>query len=154
MSEVATLLKSLGDEVKTLKTEIGDLKKKASGQGSIVRRINDPLTSRGYSFCKAIGLACGILQPSEAKVEDDMHQRLQKSMKSIGIESASPNSFKLPFASEFMGDDSMSREIRDLVIAGQTYDPDELKYLKKSIYKDMSWNIDTTGGTLVPAPQQ
>src|SRR6185369_12490156 len=41
-----------------------------------------------------------------------------------------------------------------LVISGQTYDPDELKYLKKSIYKDMSWNIDTTGGTLVPAPQQ
>lgn len=158
MSEVATLLKSLGDELKSVKDEVVNLKKKAPNQANptrvfSIRNGENPMGSRGYSFLKAIGLATGRLTRDEAKVEADLHDKINASLKGQGFAKAMSNSFTMPFASSHFADD-IAQESHDLVIAGSAVDPDELKALRKSYQKDMSWNIDTAGGTLVPAPAQ
>lgn len=158
MSEVATLLKSLGDEVKSVKDEVANLKKKAPNQANPnrvfgIRKGEDAMSSRGYSFLKAIGLATGRLTRDEAKVEADLHDKINASLKGQGFAKAMSNSFTMPFASSHFADD-IAQESRDLVLAGSAVDPEELKALRKHYQKDMSWNIDTAGGTLVPAPAQ
>jgi HK97 family phage major capsid protein len=61
----------------------------------------------------------------------------------------------MPFASAHFADDDVIRDTRDMVIAGQAIDPEEIRHLRKAHYqKDLSWNTDTAGGTLVPAPAQ
>ena len=70
---VTEVLKSIGDEVKSLKTDIAKLKEKAPGQPSPnrifgIRKGESPLSSRGYSFVKAIGLAVGKLSAEDARV--------------------------------------------------------------------------------------
>jgi len=160
MSEVATILKSLGDEVKSFKSELADLKKKSANQPDPKRvfaigKGESPNTSRGYSFLKAIGLATGRLQREDAKVESDIHDRINASLKRQGFAKAINDSFTMPFASAHFADDDVIRDTRDMVIAGQAVDPEEIRHLRKSYYqKDLSWNTDTAGGTLVPAPAQ
>lgn len=158
MSEVATMLKSLGDELKSVRGEVASLKEKAANQPNpkrvfAIHKGESANTSRGYSFLKSVGLATGRLTRDEAKVEADLHEKLQASMKAQGFAKAHSNSFLMPFASDYLPDDVASYT-KDLVLAGGHADPQEVAYLRKSYRKELSWNIDTAGGTLVPAPAQ
>ena len=159
MSEVATILKSLGEQVTTLTKDVSTLKEKAPNQPSPnrvfgIRKGENPLTSRGYSFVKAMGLACGKLSAEDAKVENELHARINESLKSQGYKKSITNGMMMPFASAHFEDD-IAGQCRDLVLAGSAADPDEVRHVRKAMYKkDLSWNTDTAGGTLVPAPAQ
>ena len=160
MSEVSTILKSLGDQVSGLAKDVATLKEKAPGQADPkrifgIRKGESANSSRGYSFLKAVGLACGKLTKEEAKVEAALHERINGSLRGQGYAKSYTNSFLMPFASDHFADD-IATEVRDMVLAGGSADPEEIAYLRKSYgyRKEMSWNIDTTGGSLVPAPAQ
>lgn len=159
MSEVTTILKSLGDQVATLAKDVTTLKEKAPGQTPPnrifgIRKGESSLSSRGYSFIKALGLATGKLSSEDCKVENELHSRINDSLKSQGYKKSSGNGLFMPFAAGHM-EDSLASECRDLVLAGGAADPDEVRHIRKAMYKkDLSWNTDTAGGTLVPAPAQ
>lgn len=156
---VTEILKSIGDEVKSLKGDVAKLKEKAPGQANPnrifgIRKGESPLSSRGYSFVKAIGLAVGKLSAEDARIENEIHSKINKSLREQGYRKENDGVMMMPFASAHM-EDSIAQDCRDLVLAGGAADPDEVRHIRKSMYqKDMSWNIDTSGGTLIPAPAQ
>lgn len=163
MSELQTVLKSLTDDLKAVKSEIKSLKEKAPGQADAKRLFHigkgeSSLTSRPYSFCKAFGLYKGYLQPEEAKVEVELSNKLRDYYKEKGFKPYSSNSLMIPVWADAIEEDhqELRHECKSLVNGMGAVDPDEIRYLAKAIgyRKDLSWVSDTTGGTLVPLAQQ
>ena len=62
-----------------------------------VRIGESSLTSRGYSYARAAAVACGVLDPSHAKVEVELHHKLKSSYP--GFQSQSSNSILTPIGS-------------------------------------------------------
>lgn len=145
------------------------------GPGPSVRTGEDPLSSRGYSFMKMLGVLTGITPKDQAKVEmdiaDRMHGTYYKDLGDAGYEYKSgcvPGStaFLAPFATSFMQDNAITRdfryEMKSLIRAGvDGYDPDEARWIRvKNLQmkgystKDLSWLNELTGGALVPPPEQ
>ena len=138
-----------------------------------VRSGEDPLTSRGFSFIKAMGMITGAVPPEKAKVEFDVHNRLHQCF------AEGPNAynyrnggrqgqttFLAPLATSYLMNDSVlpsfRREMKALVRAGMDgADVDEMLWIRKKQLerqgygqKAMSWLNELTGGALVEPPQQ
>src|SRR5579864_286123 len=81
---VDTIMKSIGDIKATQKAQgdkIEELSKPIrKGLGDVfgIREGEDPLTSRGYSYLKLFGAMGGAIPWTEAKVERDLHEKLQR----------------------------------------------------------------------------
>lgn len=168
---IAALTKTVGGLVETLKkTPAAGSPNRSEVFGLPNARIGeDPLTSRGFSFLKMIGLISGGCEAEKAKVERDVHARLHKvyvddlaggyTYGGLGMK------FLAPLGTGFMHDDFVPRdfrhEMKSLVAAGTDgADWDEMKWLKqrrvKSLYgsKALSWLNELTGGALVAPPEQ
>lgn len=146
----------------TLKSSSGSAKPTEVFATPAVRTGESALSSRGYSFLKAIGVMRGLVPAEHAKVELDVHNKLQKALVTDGqYEKAAPNSFLVPFATEYLpaaseGNASLVREIRQVVRAGSVgYDPEEVFALRMKawgVQRALSWLDETTGGALVAPP--
>lgn len=143
-----------------------------------IRIGENPMSSRGYSFMKMIGVLTGDVEPEEAKIELDVHNRLHgvyvKEMgksngygyQGAGIPGARGGKMLAPLATSFMHEQVVPRDfrkdMRELVRAGlDGVDYDEMKWIRrKSLQaqgfgaKALSWLNDTTGGALVAPPEQ
>lgn len=133
-----------------------------------IRHGENPLTSRGFSFLKMLGMLTGQLAPDQAKIESDIHSRLHnvyvKSVGNSGYEyrgtghAGSPGGkFLAPLATSFMHEEFVDRdfrhEMKSLVAAGtDRADLDEMRWLRGN--KALSWLNDATGGALVAPPEQ
>lgn len=139
------------------------------------RAGEDPLTSRGFSFMKMLGVISGAIDRSDAKVELDVHRRLNesycKSMGDVGYTMAGTgttgiNRFLAPLSSNFMQegngiDRKFRSEMKCLVSAGcDGADLDEMRWLRGRQLKNMgygtkalSWLNELTGGALVAPPE-
>lgn len=134
------------------------------------RRGEDSMSSRGFSFMKMLGVLTGAVQPSEAKVEMDVHNRLHGCLvgRSDGYEykgiGAPPGmvggKFLAPLATSFFHegfvDNNFRREMRQMVRAGtEGTDPEEMNWVAKKAFgtKALSWLSDLNGGALVPPPE-
>lgn len=141
-----------------------------------IRKGEDPLSSRGYSFMKLLGVITGVVSPEEAKVEIGMHKKLDDTFakqsnfggpygyKGNGI--AGTNKFLAPMAADFFPDNVVSRDVRmemkSLVSAGVGgADPDHMNWIKtKQLQqkgyssKALSWLNELTGGALVAPAEQ
>lgn len=138
------------------------------------RKGEDPMSSRGFSFTKMLGLITGATDPSKAKVEIDVHNRLHNCLvKQAGGENyeytpsqAGGQKFLAPLATSFLHDNyvdpSFRREMKSLVKAGVdgSYDlPDEMRWLQKRLVneygtKALSWLRELEGGSLVAPAEQ
>ena len=143
------------------------------------RRGEDPLSSRGFSFMKMIGLLSGASSPDSAKVELDVHNRLAKvydrdtggaGYEFKGLGRTGINRFLAPLATSFMQEDVVPRdfrhEIKSLVAAGTDgATPDETSWIRKKMLtkslnhygmgnKALSWLNELTGGALVAPAEQ
>lgn len=125
------------------------------------RRGEDPMTSRPYSYMKAMGVLAGQVEREDAKVEYEMHGKLKSHLNGWqGYPKSAPGSFFVPFSADFIPDnDALAAEVK-AVIKGQSVDPDEYQYTVKKLInlgivnKDaMSWLNEPTGGQLVAPPQ-
>ena len=146
------------------------------GLAPAVRTGEDPLTSRGFQFQRAIGLRAGLLDADMCKVEIGMHQKLRDKILAAGFTPAqdqviqnSGGTMFAPLGSDFLGgdgiDDQFRHEIKSMTIAGvDNRDPEELSWLHKKSYQQteawrqgkgnpQSWLDETLGGTLVPYPE-
>lgn len=121
-----------------------------------VRKGEDPLTSRGYSFLKLFQTMNKTIDPSHAKVEIEMHNLLQKHwFEENGATRAEANTVLAPIGAGLLPQNSDSqikfaKQVRDVVKAGMSgYDPDEYRRFQKSL----SWQVDSDLGALVAPPQ-
>ena len=137
------------------------------------RTGEDPLTSRGFSFLKMMGLLTGAVSPSNAKVEVDVHNRLHNCM--VGdVRGSDPytyvgqrpgdRAFLAPLATAFFQEDlvprQFRREMKDLVNAGmEGSDLDEMSWIRRKMIvqqygtKALSWLNELSGGALVAPPE-
>lgn len=135
------------------------------------RTGEDPLTSRGFSFLKMLGLLNGSVTPEQAKVEMDIHNRLHKALDGqyvyAGGGAAGVQKFLAPMATNFFVDGTIDHkfrsEMKSLTMAGcdGSYDlPDHMNWIRtKQLQsmgygaKDLSWLNELTGGALVQPPE-
>jgi HK97 family phage major capsid protein len=150
----------LADEIKTLKeTPANGGRNFSLGGAPSIRKGEDPLSSRGYSFLKAVGVASKQVNERDATVEVDVHNRLQKALvQETGFQKAGTNSFLIPFATEHIclkEHASLLSEVRDMIGAGvEGYDVDEVRALDRKFgrTKALSWLDGSNGGAFVPPP--
>jgi HK97 family phage major capsid protein len=142
-----------------------------------IRQGEDPLTSRGFSFLKMMGLVTGDLTEQEAKVEMDMHRRMhscihdgltggsQYKYGGQGVVGQRGGKFLAPLAPSFFPDQLVDRsfrsEMKALVNAGTDgATAEECAWMKKRHLKSLgydtkalSWLNELTGGALVAPPE-
>lgn len=144
--------------------------------GRHIRTGENPMTSRGLSFMKMLGLITGACDPSEAKVELDIHNRLHGCFSKntdapylYGGHRPGEKAFLMPLATGFMQDKvvptEFRREMKSLVLAatdGSVDLPDEMRWIRQKMLanmgytgnKAMSWLNELSGGALVAPPEQ
>ena len=136
-----------------------------------IRHGEDPMSSRGFSFMKLLGLLTRAVTPDQAKVEMDVHNRLagcfQKSADQYNF-SGRPGEtgFLAPLSSSYFDQEvvprDFRREMKSLVQAGSDEaDPDEMAWIRQQRFKslgystkDLSWLNEALGGALVKPPEQ
>jgi HK97 family phage major capsid protein len=137
-----------------------------------IRHGEDSMGSRGFSFMKMLGLITGAVEPHNAKVEVDIHNRLHKvytggntGYNYGGGHRPGEKGFLAPLATSFMQEDVVPREFRremkGLVRAGNDgADLDEMTWIRRKMLerqgygrKDLSWLNELTGGALVAPPE-
>lgn len=137
-----------------------------------VRKGEDSMSSRGYSFMKTIGLLSGAVLPEQAKVEVDLHNRMHncfvKELGTLGYEykgQGARGSFLAPLATSYMQDSivpaNFRREMKALVCAGTDgADLDQMRHIRTKMLQNMgydkkalSWLNELTGGAIVAPPE-
>jgi HK97 family phage major capsid protein len=173
LGELATQVKSMHSRLS--KTPASGVPNPMSVLGPPwARKGEDPLSSRGFSFMKMLGLLTGACTPESAKVEMDYHNRLHQCyVKNMGggayeykgAGHAGIHTFLAPLGTAYMQDSivpgDFRREMRQSVRAGMDgADPDEMawirtKQLTNAGYgtKALSWLNELTGGALVAPPE-
>lgn len=163
--EVLNQLKELRATNEALTQKITELSKPRETTDSLVnpaphvRRGEDPMTSRGYSFLKALGLAGNQIDKDLCKVELQVSAKLAKYYDSFGFKKSLSNSFFVPMWGEaLVGNDELAEEARQVVKAGtRPYSVDEIQAVRREaaklgLTKALSWIDDSVGGTLVAPP--
>lgn len=178
--EIASLQKSLGEMKATLEKTRAPGHPDPAGVFGLpnFRKGESVMTSRGFSFMKMLGVISGQLDPEEAKVELDVHNRLHnvfaKAGKSdgyqyrgTGVPGAVGGKFLAPLATAFLPENEVSREFRlemkALVRHGvEGTDPEEAAWIRRKVLqsqygnigsKALSWLNELTGGALVAPPE-
>lgn len=169
-AQILEKIDAIGQKVEAQGAALAELQKpvyKGGKPGEVLgaphaRRGEDPLSSRGYSYAKLIGVLAGQVGGEEAKIEIDVHNKLQKHLlEGTPFVKAESNSIVAPFSTRHMATmnpqaGSVIREIDELVKAGPaTYDPEEAQAVRRKywgVQKAMSWVDDPSGGALVGPP--
>lgn len=113
--------------------------------------------SAGYSLSRAAALSTGALDPSQAKEEVRVSDRLRAMYSQCGM-STDPRAVLVPTGSALLPDAALGAEIRDMTrAAGEKYDPDEARwaYARAAGYdkKALSAGAFTAGGSLAAGTQ-
>lgn len=176
-AEVAALTKDFGGLLTQLsKTPAANQPNPAEvfgkGMAPWARNGEDPMSSRGFSFSKMIGLITGSIPKEQAKIEMDIAQRLNqvyvKDAGSLGYQMAGVgNRLLAPLGTDLMHDpfvsDSFRYEMKSLIAAGaprSAWDPNERNWIARKMLntakspevyqKALSWLTETQGAALVP----
>ena len=134
-----------------------------------VRKGEDTMTSRGFSFMKMIGLIAGQTSADDASVEVDVANRLHQA---LGVDggydyAGTGNRFLAPLATSFLDTRRVSHEFRHELKSLVTHsvqgaDPDEMNWIRRKMLasefpgagvKELSWLNELRGGSLVAPPE-
>lgn len=138
-----------------------------------VRKGENTMTSRGYSFLKMLGVMSGFFGPEHATIETNLSERMVNGLAKTqdryewkGIPTNRGHRFLVPLSADYLPydavDDDFRVEMKQLVAAGTAgADPHQMgwirtKQLRDKGYsqKDLSWLTETLGGALVAPPEQ
>src|SRR5439155_709082 len=115
----------------------------------------NPLTSRGFSCQKMLGLITGAWRPDEAKIEYDIANRLdqvyRRNQSAYTYGGRGPavggvgGSYLAPLSTSFMQDEYVDpgfrQEMKDLVTAGTAgADEGEMRWMRQRYYKSLGYN--------------
>src|ERR1700724_68287 len=134
-----------------------------------VRRGENTMTSRGFSFMKMLGLITGACDPKDATVELAVHDKLSGSYKDNynygGMGTNRVHRFLAPLSTGYMEHDvvdtNFRREMKSLVRAGvDGADFDHMNWIRRKQLQEqgygqkaLSWLNELTGGALVAPPE-
>ncbi len=162
VNKLAETVTSQGNQIKEFTEKAAEAEKEARKNPfgiPFARKGENALTSRGYSFLKALGVIANQIQPEDAKVEVEMAKKLRDYFSGYkGYQKAQNNSFFLPFAGDYItGDENLACEMRECVKSYPAIDPGEVQHLRQKMAngrynKALSWLDDSVGGTLVAPP--
>jgi len=122
-----------------------------------VRTGESALTSRGFSYMKLLQAMSKIVPYEDAKVEIDLHNRLQKLyVDKFGYQKAETNSILVPMSSSFLAiscpeERQFSEEVGQVVKAG-LHGLDWHEYV--ALRKTLSWTDESALGSFVAPPIQ
>lgn len=167
MPGILERLAALESDVKTLD---GDTKSTGSktknaekvGGAPHVRKGEDPMSSRGFSFLKLAGVMAKVLPAETAKVEGQVADTFHKSFSMTGdYKHAHAGSVLAPLGCDYLPEqyrgEPVFAEIKSLVTGGMAgVDLDEMRWLAAKAYgqKAQSWLNETLGGAIVAPPEQ
>lgn len=157
--QVISLAKAQDEMARKADAAAAELRKSPFG-APFARKGESALTSRGYSFLKALGLTAGQVDPENAKVEADIHGKLVKYHNGYsGYQRTQTKSVMVPLAADFLvNDPGLAGEVKACVKAGVTgWDPQEVAHVRRQAAalgwtKALSWIDETVGGSLVAPP--
>lgn len=169
--QIETLTKSVGAVINHLKSSPKPGTAKPSEVFGLpnVRTGENPLTSRGLSFQKMLGLISGAVAPDQAKVEIDTHNRLHTCYKENytygGGYRPGEKSFLMPLSTSLMQQEVVPRDFRREMkamvqegVAGADWD--EMRHYRRQEIqrmgydaKTLSWINELSGGALVAPPE-
>ena len=170
VSKLTKSLEAVCDRLSKIPDRTGPTPEQVFGTPGI-RRGEDAMSSRGFSFAKMVGLITGAVPKEQAKVELDVHSRLHNAYgdqyEYKGGGHAGINKFLAPLGTAYMEEDIVPRnfrhEMKSLVragIDGSMDMPDEMQWIKRKMLeqagygkKDLSWLDEFRGGALVPPPE-
>lgn len=139
-----------------------------------IRHGEDPMSSRGYSFMKMLGVLSGGCPPDQAKIEMDIHNRMTKCLYHDaggnkyewgGNGHIGEKKFLAPLATGYFQDEfvptSLRREMKALVVHGTDgADHDQMKWIRTKQLREqgystkaLSWLNELTGGAIVAPPE-
>ena len=136
-----------------------------------IRMGEDPLSSRGFSFMKMLGVITGSCPPEKAKIELDIHNRMHQCLSQNegynygGGHRPGDKAFLAPLATGFLQEEFVPRdfrlEMKSLVRAGtEGCDLEEAGWIRRKMLaaqgygsKTLSWLNELTGGALVAPPE-
>lgn len=159
--ELLTEIKKLSSVVEQQGKDLAELKKKSTSNPSVnrvfgIRKGENSLSSRPYSFLKAIGLFNRQTRASDAKIETEFSERIGKALDQDGYKREHEHSLFLPLWVDGLSDshEQLRKEIKSAMRLNDV-DEDEVNYFRKNYFqKDLSWLTETTGGSLVPLAAQ
>lgn len=143
-----------------------------------IRTGEDPMSSRGFSFMKMLGLITQAVHPEDAKIEQDIGQRLHNAVATGkdcyeyggGGSNYQPRGrYLAPLCTSYLSDTHVDRnfrnEMKSLVAAGS--DGSDLDYMRwtanqlytkpldsQTRFKALSWLNELTGGSLAAPAEQ
>ncbi len=139
-----------------------------------IRQGENTMTSRGFSFMKALGIMSGVIDPKDATVEIDVSTKMLKASNAgsssgydttHSVPSRQGIRIMAPLATSFLPDDmvdrNMRREFKALVTAGvDGADWNEMQHIRTKQLtaqgygkKALSWLNELSGGALVAPPE-
>ncbi len=187
IQELQTVAKKNGEELAALTKGLTDLTERLSKTPAAgtphphqvfgtpwARKGEDPLSSRGFSFMKALGVMSGACDATEAKIECDISLRLSKAFEagsSNGYDwgKSRPNQQGLrilaPLSTALMPDYAVDHnfrsEMKQLIHAGvDGADADNTTWIRRKMLQEqgygskaLSWLNELSGGALVAPPE-
>lgn len=185
IDKLAAINEEQGKQIATLTSSLESLTKQlkrtpANGQPSVDQVFGDrnvivnPVgDSQGFSFMKMLGLITKQVEPQDAKVELDLHNRLHKCYsREMGYHyeggyAPGDRAFLAPLSTKFMQSafvpPSFGHEMRQKVMAGLDGSmdlPDEMNWIRRKHMQEMgystkalSWLNELRGGALVAPPE-
>lgn len=161
VNKLAETVEAQGTRINDITTQVEEATKEAKksfGTAPHARVGENPMTSRGYSYLKVLGLIAGRIEKEDAKVEYDMAQKLKNYHSGFtGYPKGLANSLLVPLAGDFIvGDEKLADEVRQ-VSKMNAFDIDELAFIRRKMQfagatKALSWLDETVGGSLVAPP--
>lgn len=128
-----------------------------AGEGPHIRKGESALTSRGFSYVRLIQAMTKLIDADQAKVEIDLHNRLQKLyVDKFGYDKVEKNSILVPLSSAFLAtscpeEQQFAQEMGQLVKAGLN-GLDWQEYM--AVRKTLSYTDETALGSFVAPPVQ
>lgn len=165
MELVLAEIKKLNSTVESQGKELADLKKKSPNNAPVnrvygIRKGENTMSSKPYSFIKALSLYKGMIGPNQAPTEADISRRMCKAMKESGYQPEHDNMIYVPLWTEALGDEhhEFRMEVKSLMGGQPDVDlEDQARWMMKRgnwKQKDLSWLVDNIGASLVPAAAQ
>ena len=163
------------ERLAALETEVGADNKGSKGANNTptpekafgsphVRKGENVMGSRGFSFLKLAGVMSKVLDADDAKLEGQVAEIFHKSFSRTGdYTHTNPGSVLAPLGCDYLPDshrgDSVFAEVKSLVLGGTAgADQDEMTWLRQKMYssgqKAQSWLDQSIGGSLVAPPEQ
>ena len=160
---IAAVEKSTDEKLAAINEAPSPQNQQAAGQlfgggAPNIRTGESSMSSRGYSYAKALGVRQGYLGREEAKYEMDVHDRLYKHyVTEGGMILSSGHSILVPIGSDHLLDDGaqeLANELRESMrqsVMGA--DPNELKWMRQRFAGAQSQALsqydDTGGGVML-----